>query len=570
MVLYFCIAKNDSILVLISGDVMKRQFIALLLTAGMILSASAVTAGAARDDSAPTAAQIDAGAVAAEYDAVGTRLEPDAALPSAYSSVGLGYVTPVRTQTYNTCWAYGAEAILEILLNKHEKGVGYFSAMAMNYSSTKSDDGTGWQRSYSDAGYPYIALGYLTSLGAVPEEDFSDYSAYETYLETADSLSPYVYVDSVIFLNGKDIDTVKTAVYEYGGALGNFHYNLEMMNFATDAYYCDTPGLPTVSLNGHAIAIVGWDDDYSVENFSEEHRPAHDGAWLCKNSWGESWGSSGGYFWLSYEDFYLFDSRFGPSYAIAGVSFASPRVRMQQDEIYGATYEFDYMQKLDPDLRSMTYVNVLDFSDEFTVIDKVIFESASEGAGYEVFYIPLDENDVPTVNESEWILLGEGTIAYQGYTCADIEDYTVAPRKGGVGVRVKATEQSSAVTLGVDEWLSTRGKSLFVPQSKHGMSYMIGFGGKAMDVMDFYRDYLTDDIGGTFVIKALSYTDRLHGDVDNDNEITIIDGTYIQRFLADLTSFSDAQMLVADYDNDGSVTIVDCTRIQRMLAGFED
>ena len=68
----------------------------------------------------------------------------------------------------------------------------------------------------------------------------------------------------------------------------------------------------------HAVAIVGWDDNYSKENFIESHNPPADGAWLVKNSWGSEesvfpdkgpgWGIENakgehtGYFWLSYYD----------------------------------------------------------------------------------------------------------------------------------------------------------------------------------------------------------------------------------------------------------------------------
>lgn len=54
--------------------------------------------------------------------------------------------------------------------------------------------------------------------------------------------------------------------------------------------------------SGHAVHVVGWDDNFPKENFSQSNGniPATNGALLIKNSYGSS-DSDSGYFWLSYE-----------------------------------------------------------------------------------------------------------------------------------------------------------------------------------------------------------------------------------------------------------------------------
>ena len=52
----------------------------------------------------------------------------------------------------------------------------------------------------------------------------------------------------------------------------------------------------------HRVMIVGWDDNFPASNFTAGCRPAGNGAWLVRNSWGEQGDSIRGYFWLSYYD----------------------------------------------------------------------------------------------------------------------------------------------------------------------------------------------------------------------------------------------------------------------------
>src|SRR5699024_7088013 len=49
----------------------------------------------------------------------------------------------------------------------------------------------------------------------------------------------------------------------------------------------------------HDVVIIGWDDDYGAEHFPG--RVPGDGAFICQNSWGESFGEEG-VFYISYYD----------------------------------------------------------------------------------------------------------------------------------------------------------------------------------------------------------------------------------------------------------------------------
>lgn len=87
-----------------------------------------------------------------------------------------------------------------------------------------------------------------------------------------------------------------------------------------------------------------------------------------------------------------------------------------------------------------------------------------------------------------------------------------------------------------------------------------------MDFNDFYDtivEYLT---AGTEIIYCdLDQLLSILGDVDGDGEVTILDATLIQRWLADLPISCEMNALTADVDGDGDISIIDVTYIQRWL-----
>ena len=58
------------------------------------------------------------------------------------------------------------------------------------------------------------------------------------------------------------------------------------------------------------------------------------------------------------------------------------------------------------------------------------------------------------------------------------------------------------------------------------------------------------------------------GDIDGDEEVTVIDVTLLQRHLAGISIPYTVNDKLADVDGDEEVTILDVTYLQRWLAGI--
>lgn len=503
---------------------------------------------------------------------ISSLIRTDTTLPATYSSVDKGYVTYVRNQgSHNTCWIYSSMATLESALLK--KGYGNFdlSEEHLDIWATVRENGTGWTRELNSGSLFDTATGYLASWqGARLESQIPyDYAKGRTFTQI-DAIGTTEYGVTDIIILPKDRTAIKNAVREYGAVSANFSSNSIFFNSDKTAVYAYKTFSSVSQVQGHAISIVGWDDNYAKENFRTGYNPPHDGAWLCKNSWGSSYNSIGGYLWISYDDPYLFSDILSTQFAIKDVVKIDDNTKMYQVENYGATYDFNIAQTdengMSQPVKDITFINKFDFTDKYGYLEKVMFESLAVGTKYTVYYIPLNGSGVPTSLEKNWITLASGTVDYSGYRSVPV-DYELPYGKGAVGVRIDGTDKDIQSTLGCDEWLqNSSGKMLFLPDAKKDTSYF-KYDGSVYELLDFYQDSFDDDIGSNFVIKAITKSDDgiQKYDVNNDGELSLSDIILTGRYLLGMVTFSRNQLYQADIDANATISLSDIVLMQRKV-----
>lgn len=154
-------------------------------------------------------------------------------------------------------------------------------------------------------------------------------------------------------------------------------------------------------------------------------------------------------------------------------------------------------------------------------------------------------------------------------------DLDEALRVNGDDYTFKAFVSTDAITDDEDGLVSFSGKATDdVVVTRSGQTAEISSNEKLTDLKSVnYSSIYTHTVecpdltSAEATAQEIVFT-KLLGDCDNDGDLSILDATEIQRYLAVLTSKYDINYDVCDVDNDGDISVLDSTRIQMTLAGL--
>ncbi len=327
----------------------------------------------------------------------------------------------------NQCWALAVATQLESYTAKVRSKAVEYSGRHLEYSTAKTFlDGInpdGHNREVDSGGNLYQAYAYLTSgRGPILEEDMPFENNIEK-INLADiqnkdiqaQLKEFIVFPSIYkekngeelyYTNGQTGNDrveyseteimsfradIKNHIMQYGAVLAvtatnhKEFFSNQTSTIASKAYYCDDN---TVKAD-HQIVIVGWDDNYEVTNFNEEHRPSSPGAWLVQNSYGtEKETEDGiipvfdnGYLYISYEDCLI-------------ETYMSGVISLEEID-YDNIYQYDVLGANDTligsEYQQMYMANVYQKKEETSYLKEIGFYTVPNES-YEIYINASNEN----------------------------------------------------------------------------------------------------------------------------------------------------------------------------------
>lgn len=315
-------------------------------------------------------------------------------IPTRYDLREKERMSVVKNQgSYGTCWAFAATSALESALLPEENDL--FSVDHMSMSNSFDAD------QYEGGEYT-MGMAYLAAWqGPVYEAD-------DPYGDgkTDGSLKPVKHVQEMRVIDGKDYEAIKEAVFKYGGVTTSLYSTIRSSQGDSEYYKRSTNSYCYIGTEkpNHDVLIIGWDDNYPKENFSVNLEG--DGAFICQNSWGDSFGDNG-VFYVSY-----YDTNVGTHNVVY--------TRIEDTDNYDNIYQSDlcgWRGNLGFEKEEIYGANVFT-AEKDEMVAAAGFYATSADTEYEVYIVNDFQNEASLTTRTQ---VASGTLEQAGYYTIDFD-----------------------------------------------------------------------------------------------------------------------------------------------------
>ena len=355
-----------------------------------------------------------------------------------------------RSQTTGACWAYSAMNALEsTLLNKYSTTYNLSNSnnivnvsherfyLAKAFSGSNANEygfmtlGKGGYALHSilylTGGYGPIALnsnspfnGEYTSDTLVSRNNvLNQKKIYDvTEIQVIGGVDP----DSDSAVSNK-INAIKDLINSGIGVTTNsrsLRSGCSCFNTDTRASYCpNLNGSYGSNCNYHASLIVGWNDNYSKDNFAEGYKPDKNGAWIIRNTHGSS-----GEYYISYYDPYLLNNE---NMAITSIKSVGYDHIYQYNPSGCKSYQYagDYYCYSLGNVPSKQVVSIFEKNGEGNQkLDSVgFYVQSSSSKSVEVYFSSSSSNDIPSdLFDSNNKICEKNNITNNGYYSCELSN----------------------------------------------------------------------------------------------------------------------------------------------------
>lgn len=497
-------------------------------------------------------------------------------LPEKYDPRNDGFMTPTKDQgDTNLCWLYATAGAVENYVSlkygsKFDISEAHGAVASSNSIRPANSSSNGFYLNNADnGGNNAKALQYFTNWNTpifnesvchwnstIAESEYpitkiTDPSITLTDNDFCDS-KPLFNVTDAVYVNNYDTIAIKNTIMQYGGvctgvvAVSNYGTDLNGEKNLFNSSNTNPPG--------HAVVIVGWDDNYSKDNFSGNNKPTTDGAWLVRNSYDDK-----NYFWLSYKEGSLRHIN-NNMLAITGVQKATENEYMLSYDYSIPAYNTDNSYYFKDDVYLCNVFDISDYTTTYNKISKVMFYLRATSCTYEVKVMQLNSNGSLPTNINNYSTLASGSFMGEGYITAKLNTpyYFNSNNKCAVVIKISPVSSSSRIYIPHEgKYTVNWGQTLIIPEINQGESYFCtDTSNNSLIWNDCYinNDYCDSGNKGNLIIRPILEKNRVTAEnvTISPTEITETDSDLSIDIDADINLFnihtSQNYILRQDYD----------------------